>query len=616
MTNRSKSGKVLESAAEEAGNSSSEAETTAIEIPDTLSVKQLATLLQVSGIDIIKQLMRNSIMANINETVDYETAASVATGLGLETKPKPQTGRKPASLISEIKKRQLLQQGNELVNLKTRPPIITVLGHVDHGKTKLLDVIRQTNVADSEAGGITQHIGAYQVEIDGRKLTFLDTPGHAAFTAMRARGAQVTDITILVVAANDGVMPQTLEAIDHARAAGVPIVVAINKIDVPEANPELVKQQLADAGLLIEEWGGETVCVLVSAKENKGVPELLENLLLIADMEELKADTSRSAEGVVIEARLDKARGALTTVLVHNGTLRVGDTIAAGPTWGRIKAMFNDLGKQVRRAGPSVPVEILGLSGVSQAGDTMTAVAGERQARALVEEHQPHLRLASSAAPRSVNLSNVFDQVSAGEVKELSVVLKTDVQGSIEPIRNSLEQLTTDEVKVGVIHSGSGNITESDVMLAIASKGIVIGFNSAAETGAQRLAELEGVSIRHYEIIYNLVDDVSKALKGMLKPIQVEVIEGRAEIREVFSSGKRIKIAGSYVTEGKATRGIQVRVRRQAEMVDETVVSSLRRFKDDAREVTAGYECGITLRDFNEFEVGDILEFFRIEEEN
>ncbi|MDP6825218.1 MAG: translation initiation factor IF-2, partial [Dehalococcoidales bacterium] len=292
------------------------------------------------------------------------------------------------------------------------------------------------------------------------------------------------------------------------------------------------------------------------------------------------------------------------------------DTIAAGPTWGRIKAMFNDLGKQVRRAGPSVPVEILGLSGVSQAGDTMTAVAGERQARALVEEHQPHLRLASSAAPRSVNLSNVFDQVSAGEVKELGVVLKTDVQGSIEPIRNSLEQLTTDEVKVGVIHSGSGNITESDVMLAIASKGIVIGFNSAAETGAQRLAELEGVSIRHYEIIYNLVDDVSKALKGMLKPIQVEVIEGRAEIREVFSSGKRIKIAGSYVTEGKATRGIQVRVRRQAEMVDETVVSSLRRFKDDAREVTAGYECGITLRDFNEFEVGDILEFFRIDEEN
>ena len=613
MVKGTRPGKVLEPVAEGTGDSSPVAGGRIIEIPDTINVKQLADLLQVSGIDVIKQLMRNSLMANINQTINYDQAAVVATGLGYEAKLKSQAGRKSLSVISEIKQQQL-QRGKEIGNLKPRPPVVTVMGHVDHGKTKLLDAIRQTNVMDSEAGGITQHIGAYQVEINGRKITFLDTPGHQAFTAMRARGARVTDITILVVAADDGVMPQTLEAIDHARAAGVPIVVAINKIDKPEANSELIKQQLAEAGLVIEEWGGDTVCVLVSAKEKTGIPELLENVLIVADMEELKADPAQPAVGVVIESKLDKTKGALTTVLIHNGTLRVGDAIVIGNAWGKVKAMFNDLGKQVRRAGPSSPVEILGLSSVSQAGDTLTAVAGERQAKALIEKNQPETRQASSVVQKSVSLSNLYDRVSAGEVKELSVILKTDVQGSIEPIKNSLEHLSTDEIRVTVIHSSSGNITESDVMLAIASKGIIIGFSTTAESGAQRLAELEGVSIRYYDVIYTLVDDVSKALKGMLKPVRIEVIEGKAEVRAVFTSGKKTNVAGAYITEGKATRGVSVRVKRQGKLVAESVVNSLRRFKEDAREVAAGYECGVGVEGYNDFEVGDALEFYRIKE--
>jgi len=466
---------------------------------------------------------------------------------------------------------------------------------------------------DTEAGSITQHIGAYQAEVNGQKITFLDTPGHEAFTAMRAHGAQVTDIAILVVAADDGVMPQTLEAIDHARAAGVPIVVAINKVDKPESNPEPVKQQLADAGLLIEEWGGDTVCVLISAKEKTGISELLENLLVVAEMEELKADPSRPAAGVVIEAKLDKTKGPLATVLVYTGTLRLGDTIVVGNTWGRLKAMFNDAGKQVRKAEPATPVEILGLSSVPQEGDTLTVTASERQAKALVEKRQLGTK-PGAASPKSVSLVNLFEQVSAGRLKELNVTLKTDVQGSIEPIRASLGQLGTDEVKIRVIHSGSGNITESDVMLAIASKGLIIGFNTDSEPGARRLAELEGVSIRYYDVIYNLVDDVDKALKGMLEPSQVEVIDGRAEIRAVFSATKRQKVAGIYVTEGKINRGASVRVLRQNEVISESTINSLRRFKDNVREVTTGYECGVGIKDFHEFEVGDVLEFFRIEE--
>ena len=613
MVKGSKQGNILEPLPEGVTDKSSSAKARLIELPDTLSVKQLADLLQVSAIDVIKQLMRNGIMANINQSIDYESAAAVVAGLGYEAHLKPRAGRKSSSVISEIKKQQL-QQDKELAGLKPRPPVVTVMGHVDHGKTRLLDAIRQTNVMDSEAGGITQHIGAYQVEVNGQKITFLDTPGHEAFTAMRARGAQVTDITILVVAADDGVMPQTLEAIDHARAAGVPIVVAINKIDKPEANPELVKQQLADAGLVIEEWGGDTVCVSVSAKEKKGISDLLENLLVVAEMEELKADPSRPAVGVVLEAKLDKTKGAVTTVLVHDGTLRVGDTIVVGNTWGRVKAMFNDIGKQVRRAVPASPVEVLGLSSVSQAGDALTVVAGEHQARALIEKRQAEMQQESLAMPRTVSLSNLFTQVSAGQVKELNVILKTDVQGSIEPIKSSLEQLSTDEVKVRVIRSASGNVAESDVMLAIASKGIIIGFNTESEPGAQRLADLEGVSIRYYNVIYNLVDDVSKALKGMLEPSKIEIIDGRAEVRAVFPSGKKSKVAGVYVTEGKVSVGVSVRVQRQEKTVYESVVSSLRRFKDDVREVAAGLECGVGVKDFSEFEVGDILEFFRIEE--
>lgn len=605
-------GNILESSDEEVSDSSSSPKGRPVEIPNNLSVRQLADLLQVHAIDIIKQLMRNGIMANINQAVEYEAAAAVATDFGYEASLKHRAARKSASLISEIKKHQQLQ-GEEAGGLKPRPPVVTIMGHVDHGKTRLLDAIRQTNVMATEAGGITQHIGAYQVEVDGQKITFLDTPGHEAFTAMRARGAQVTDIAILVVAADDGVMPQTLEAIDHARAAEIPIVVAINKIDKSNANPDLVKQQLSDAGLIIEEWGGDIVCVPVSAKEKQGISELLENLLVVAEVENLRADPSQPAVGVVIEAKLDKTKGPLATVLVHNGTLRLTDTVVVGNIWGRLKAMFNDAGKRVRKAEPATPVEILGLSSVPQVGDTLTAVASERQARALIQEHQQQGQQESSLAPKSMSLDNLFDQISAGRVKELNVILRTDVQGSIEPIRISLEQLGTEGIRVRVIHSGSGNITESDVMLAIASKGLIIGFNTASEPGAQRMAEVERVSIRYYKVIYNLVDDVSKALKGMLEPTYVDVIDGRAEVRAIFTAGKKGQIAGVYVVEGKASRGASVRVWRQEKVVSESTVSSLRRFKDDAKEVTAGYECGVGISDFSEFQTGDILEFFRKE---
>ncbi|MBA7603715.1 Translation initiation factor IF-2 [subsurface metagenome] len=592
-------------------DSSSSPKALLIEIPHALGVRQLAELLPISAIDIIKRLMKNGIMANINQVIDYETAAAIATDIGYEVRLKPQTTRKSANVIGEIKRQQL--QSEEISGLQPRPPVVTIMGHVDHGKTRLLDAIRQTNVMATEVGGITQHIGAYQVEVNGQKITFLDTPGHEAFTAMRARGAQVTDITILVVAADDGVMPQTLEAIDHARAAGVTIMVAINKIDKPEANPELVKQQLADAGLLIEEWGGDTVCVLTSAKEKKGISELLENLLVVAEMENLRANPSQPAVGVAIEANLDKTKGPLATVLVHDGTLRLGDTVVISTTWGRVKAMFNDMGKRVRKAGPATPVELLGLNSVPQVGDTLTTVAGEHQAQALIQKRQLEAQRESSLTPKSVSLDNLFDQISAGQVKELNVILKADVQGSIEPIRSSLEQLGAEAVKVRVIHSGSGNITKSDVMLAIASKGLIIGFNVDSEPGARRLADVEGVGIRHYNIIYNLVDDVDKALKGMLEPSYVEVIDGRAEVRAIFPAGRKEKAAGVHVTEGKATRGVSTRLRRGEQVVVESVVSSLRRFKDNVKEVSAGYECGVVIEDFNEFQVGDILEFFRRE---
>jgi len=450
------------------------------------------------------------------------------------------------------------------------------------------------------------------VEVNGQKITFLDTPGHEAFTAMRARGARVTDIAILVVAADDGVMPQTVEAISHAQAAGVPIIVAINKIDKANANPERVKQQLADNGVIIEEWGGDVVCVPISAKTKEGVSDLLENLLIVAEIQELKANPHRPAIGAVIEAKLDSSRGPLATVLVQTGALRVGDDFVVGQTWGRVKAMFDDMGKRVKQVEPAFPVEVLGASSVPQAGDILTVVANEKEAHSLAQQRQKE---SETAVPtRGPRLEEFFGQIQAGQVKELNLILKTDVQGSIEPLRDSLERLSNDQVKVRIIHSGSGSITESDVMLAVASKAIVIGFNSRGEPGAKRMAEAEGIDIRNYNVIYNLVDDVERALKGMLEPTYVEVVEGQGEVRAVFAM-RRGKVAGCYVTEGKITRGAKGRILRSGKNIYESTVSSLRHFKDDVREMAAGYECGVGIEGFSGFEIGDIIEVFRMEKE-
>ena len=604
MTRASKPENTAEPTVKETDEQPQKTETRSIELPPSLSVRQLSELLQISAVDAIKQLMRNGIMANINQVISYEAAAEVAAASDYEPHPTPRTGRKKTA---ETKRTQLLQ-GEEVGALQIRPPVVTVMGHVNHGKTKLLDAIRKTNVMDTEAGGITQHIGAYQVKVGEQKITFLDTPGHEAFTAMRAHGAQITDITILVVAADDGVMPQTLEAIDHARAAGVPIVVAINKIDKPNANLDHVKQQLADAELLIEEWGGDIVCIPISAKKGTGITDLLENLLVVAEVEELKANPSRPAVGVVIEAEMDKSRGPLATVLVNNGTLKLGDTVVAGTTWGRVRAMFNDLGKPVKKVGPATPVELLGLSSVPRAGDTLTAVTDERRAQTLIEKNKVEIK-ESGLAPKAVNLNTLYDQISTGRVKELNVILKTDVQGSIEPIRSSLEQLGTEEVQVRIIHSGTGNVTESDVMLALAPEGLIIGFGVSSEEGARRLANAEGIDIRFYDVIYNLTDDVEKALKGMLEPLYAEVIEGRAEVRAIFSAAKKT-VAGSYVVEGKISRGASARVIRGEEKISESTINSLKRFKDNAKEVLAGYECGIGIEDFGELQIGDIIETF------
>jgi translation initiation factor IF-2 len=575
-----------------------------IELPASISVKELSGLLHITPIETIKQLMRNGIMANVNQVINYDVATTVASGFGVDTKPKAKA-KMAASAAVRIKKQVKEEKGADLVS---RPPVVTIMGHVDHGKTRLLDAIRQANVMDSEAGGITQHIGAYQVEVNGKKVTFLDTPGHEAFTAMRARGAQVTDIAVLVVAADDGVMPQTLEAINHAKAAGVPIVVAVNKIDKPEANPENVKQQLANAGLVVEEWGGDVIAVPVSAKEKTGIAELLENILLVAEVEDLKANPSKPAAGVVIEAEMDKSRGPLATVLVQNGTLRTGDIIVVGNTSGKVKAMFNEKGKQVRKAEPSTPVEILGLSEVPQVGDAITAVADEAQARAIIQK-----RLQQQKQPESkgMRLDTVFDEISSGKVKELALILKTDVQGSVEPIRNSLERLSSPEVQLKIIHSSTGKITEGDVMLALASGGLIIGFNTEVDTGARRLADSKGVDIRVYDVIYSLIDDVEKALKGMLEPTIIEVVEGRAEIRQVFPAGKGAKVAGCMVTDGKIVRNLPVRVIRKGKTVADTTVTSLRRFKDDVREVATGFECGIGLKDYHDFQTGDVLESYQ-----
>ncbi len=569
-------------------------------LPRALTVRQLADLLGVSPIGLIKQLMRQGVMAGLNQVIDYEAAASAAKAYGYEPQlklPERETAERP-----------LPKEG--AAAQKPRPPVITILGHVDHGKTSLLDYIRKSNIVASEPGAITQHIGAYQVEFQGQKLTFIDTPGHEAFTALRARGAKVTDIAVLVVAADDGVMPQTIEAINHARAADVPLVVAINKIDKADADPEKAKRQLAENGVVVEEWGGDTVCVAVSAKTGQGIPDLLESLLLVAEIAELKANPDAPARGVVIESRLDPNRGPLATVIVQDGTLRVGDVVVVGDTcWGKVRAMFDENGKRLKEAGPSTPVELLGLISIPQAGDPFNTVSSEKEAKALVEKR---LREQELLRTRTATLSEVSAQVRTGEAKGLNLILKADAQGSVEAIRDSLEQLEVGDIRVRIIHAGIGGITENDVMLALASQAVIIGFNTRVEPGARKLAEQEGVEIRRYRVIYELLDDVQKALSGLLEPTYVEVVEGQAEVRAVFPI-RGGKVAGVYVLEGKAIRGAQARVIRRGEVIHDSVVSSLKHFKDNVPEMSAGSECGVGLEGFSEFQVGDIIEFYRKE---
>jgi translation initiation factor IF-2 len=611
LARASKPEKPVPAAAEKAAQDTAQPKLPVMDLPRSISVRQLAEMLDVDSINIIKQLMRTGIMANINQIIDYETAATIVSSMGFKPHLTPLKDQMMASAAEEGKK-QKKKYGKDDENLEPRPPVVTVMGHVDHGKTKLLDAIRSTNVVDQEAGGITQHIGAYQTVIDGRKITFLDTPGHEAFTAMRAHGANITDVTILVVAADDGVQPQTIEAISHAKAADVPIVVAINKVDKDNADPARVKQQLAEHGLVVEEWGGTTIAVEISAKNKKNIKALLESVLLVADMEELKANPNQPAAGVVIEARKDKTMGPLATVLIRAGTLKDEDTVVVGNTWGRIRAMFDDKNKRIKKAEPSTPVAILGLADVPSVGDNLVAVADEKHAQAILSRRKAEQEK-TEKNDKAVSLEGLFDQINAGKMKELNLILKTDVQGSIEPIRTSLERLGTNEVKVRIIHSAVGNITESDVMLASASGGLVIGFGVTASEGAKNLAVNSGVDIRAYNIIYTLIDDVDKAMKGLLEPTYVEVIDGRADVRAVFSGGKGNKAAGCMVTDGKVTRNSKVRVRRGKDIVADSIVGSLKRFKDDAREVLAGYECGIGVKDYNDFKAGDVLEFYRME---
>ncbi|HEY8489555.1 MAG TPA: translation initiation factor IF-2 [Dehalococcoidia bacterium] len=583
-------------------------------LPRAITVKDLADRMGMSPVEVIKDLMKNGVMATINQTIDFDTAAIIASDFGFEVQEAaPAPVEAPEQPVERIK--AAVTEEEDASKLRPRPPVVTIMGHVDHGKTSILDAIRASRVTESEAGGITQHIGAYQVSVNQQQITFLDTPGHEAFTAMRARGAQVTDIAVLVVAADDGVMPQTVEAINHAKAAGVPIIVAINKMDLAQANPDRVKQQLSEQGLIPEDWGGDTIMVPVSARTGDGLNDLLENILLVAELQELRANPDRPAAGVVVEAGLEASRGPVATVLVQTGTLRTGDVVMVGDTWGRVRAMFNHLGQRIQEAGPSVPAKILGLQAVPLAGDVLTVAESERQARLAVEQRQRQKEAEAFQTQRSVSLDTLFGEISAGKVKELNIILKTDVQGSLEAIKGALERLSTDEVRVKVIHAATGTITEWDVMLAVASKGIVIGFNVRPETGARRLADAEGVDIRFYDVIYNVVDDVSKALKGMLEPRYREVVEGHAEVRQVFRVSRRNAIAGSYVRDGVITRNATARVIRNDEVIHTGRVSSLRRFQEDVREVQAGYECGITIEDFDSFEEGDVIETYRRERE-
>jgi translation initiation factor IF-2 len=586
-----------------------------VELPSIISVGELAELLRLAPAQVIKALIGNGIFATQNQEIDFDTAAIVASDLGLEVRERvvaiaAEEGDGAAAADGAVEE--------EDQNRVSRPPVVTVMGHVDHGKTSLLDAIRETKVTSREAGGITQHIGAYQVDVshegEPRKITFLDTPGHEAFTAMRARGAQATDVAVLVVAADDGVMPQTLEAIDHARAANVPIVIALNKIDRPNANPDRVKQQLAsEANLVIREYGGEVEITPVSAKTREGIEELLETILLVAEADvDPKANPNRPATGVVVEAKMDKARGPVATVLIQEGTLSVGDIVTIGATYGRVKALFNDRGKRIRKAEPATPVEILGLNGVPTAGDRLHTMQEEKTARQTAAQNQ---RTAQREAARpEVSLEDLFSKISAGEVRELNIIVKADVQGSVEPLVTSLERLGEEGIRVRVVHTGIGNVTESDVMLASASKAIVLGFNIRIEPGARRTAEAQGVDIRLYDVIYNVVDDVRKALQGLAGPKMREVIHGHADVRQVFRIGRNYAAAGCLVMDGTIFRPDRARVRRNGEEVFDGKIATLRRFKDDAREVQAGTECGIALEGFSDFQEGDEIESYGQEE--
>ena len=581
------------------------AQTRALVLPETMTVQYLSEVLNQNPIDVIKQLMRNGIMASMNQVVDYQVATLVTTALGIRTTmAEPPTAAKEPKTAAAVK--------DDEADLMIRPPVVTILGHVDHGKTSLLDYIKNSKVADGEAGGITQHIGAYQVESNGNPITFLDTPGHAAFTAIRARGARVTDIAVLVVAADDGIMPQTLEAINHAKAAEVPIVVAINKMDLPGADPERVKRQLSEQELLVEDWGGDIISVDVSATTGDGVDNLLESLLLVAEIGELKANPNKPANGVVIEAKLDRKRGPNTTVLIQDGTLNVGDFIVAGSAYGRVKAMNNDQGKPVQSVLPGYPAEVLGFGSVPEAGDQLSVVLNEREGRSMAEA-AGKAQFSQAAQGRALTLEEVVNQIDSDEIKELNLVVKADVQGSVEAVRGALEGLVDEDAKVRVLHTGSGAVTESDILLASASEAIVISFSIGSEPSAEKLADRMGVEIRHYNIIYQLIDDVEKALHGMLDPVYTEVIVGRAEVREIFEGRRGTQIAGCRVTEGRMVRNGDVRVVRDGQIVQDGVITSLRHFREEVNEMNAGTECGIILQGFNDYQEGDVLEVHRQE---
>ena len=578
-----------------------------VQIPDEISVGELASRMKKTASEVIKQLFKMGVFASVSEIIDYDTAALVAMELGCKVEKE---------VIVTVEERLIDDHEDKPEDLVPRAPVVVVMGHVDHGKTSLLDYIRHANVVSGEAGGITQHIGAYTVEINGSPITFLDTPGHEAFTSMRARGAMVTDIAILVVAADDGIMPQTVESINHAKAAGIPVVVAINKMDTVGANPERIKQQLTEYDLVSEEWGGDTIICPISAKTGAGIDNLLENLVILAEVQELKANPNRAAKGTVIEARLDKGRGPIMTVLVQNGTLHLGDIIIAGTCVGRVRTMVNDKGQRVTEAGPSMPVEISGLGEVPSAGDVFNAVADERMARELAEERRIQQMNSSMGGAKKVSLEDLFSQIQAGEMKTLNIIVKADVQGSAEAVKASLEKISNEEVRVKVIHSAVGAINESDVMLAATSGAIIVGFNVRPDNAARDSAVRSHVDMRMYRVIYDCINEIEAAMKGMLAPKFKEVIIGHAEVRETYKVSKVGTVCGCYCTDGKIQRGCQVRVLRDNIVIHEGELASLRRFKDDVKEVASGYECGMQVEKFNDIKVGDVIECFVMEQIN